>query len=128
MRYFMALGTAMLGICFMGTAPQCAAQQGAQSNNGHIQLAAWQQDHDHDYDRDHDRDQDHDRDHDRDWDRSSVPQGAYISTCRDVHIEGDHLNATCEKRNGEWKRTSLGDFQRCHSEIVNVNGNLSCDK
>lgn len=54
-----------------------------------------------------------------------LPPGDYKLTCQDMRVEGDHLYASCEKRNGDWRRTSL-DFDRCSSPIVNDNGRLRC--
>lgn len=60
-----------------------------------------------------------------DYDRR-IPRGDYVQTCRNIHIEGDRLTAECQERDGDWRRTSLDDFQRCRGEIVNINGNLTC--
>lgn len=83
------------------------------------------QDDRHDNDRhDNDRHDDHDRDHDRD----RVPDGGYRQTCRDIHVAGDALQASCQKRNGKWRNTSLRDFRRCSSSIENDNGKLVCNR
>jgi hypothetical protein len=54
-----------------------------------------------------------------------LPPGDYKLTCQDMHVDGDRLFASCQKRNGDWRRTSL-DFDRCSSPIVNDNGHLTC--
>jgi hypothetical protein len=54
-----------------------------------------------------------------------LPPGDYKLTCQDMQVDGDRLSASCQKRNGEWRRTSL-DFDRCSSPIVNDNGHLTC--
>ncbi len=78
-------------------------------------------------DQDHDRhDGDRDRDHDRRYERDRVPDGSYRQTCRDEHVEGDRLYARCERRNNDWRNTSLKHFDRCRGEITNVNGRLEC--
>lgn len=57
-----------------------------------------------------------------------LPPGDYQLTCQNMHMEGDRLEARCEKRNGGWRRTSLDDVQRCTNAIVNDNGHLFCEK
>jgi hypothetical protein len=121
MKYFFAFGTAMLGLCLLNTGTQCVAQ--TPSKGAQLQTVAWQ-DHDHDQDRDHDRNNDHDRDHDR----ANVPSGSYAETCRDIRVNGDRIEATCDNGRGKWRQTSLDNFQRCNSEIVNLHGHLSCNK
>src|SRR5262249_13835516 len=54
-----------------------------------------------------------------------VPQGSYQQTCRDIRQNGDRLEATCEKRNGGWRTTSI-DYRGCRGEIVNDDGHLRC--
>lgn len=58
--------------------------------------------------------------------RGSIPRGDYVQSCRNIHIRGDRLVAECQERDGDWRRTSLDDFNRCSGEIVNNNGNLVC--
>lgn len=82
-------------------------------------------DHDRDrpaYDNDPDRAS---RDHDFGW--RGLPPGDYQQTCRNMHVDGDRLHASCQKRNGDWRKTSL-DFNRCDSPIVNDNGRLKCNR
>ena len=81
-----------------------------------------------DADRDHDRDRDHDHDADRDRDRGrdNGPRGSYSQTCQDVRVNGSTLEARCQKRNGQWKQTSLRNFDRCSGDIENNNGKLRC--
>jgi CVNH domain len=73
-----------------------------------------------DRDRDHDRDWDWDRDH-----RSRIPRGSYVQTCQDIRVNGNDLQARCQKKNGGWKNASLGNFYRCR-DIENDNGKLRC--
>jgi len=99
-------------------------------------------DHDRDRDRDHDADRDRDRDHDRDhdyrgdrnderhwdWDRdhrNRIPRGTYVQTCQNITVNGNRLNASCQKRNGQSKNTHLDNFQNCR-DIENENGKLRC--
>ncbi|HKF21989.1 MAG TPA: CVNH domain-containing protein [Candidatus Angelobacter sp.] len=53
-----------------------------------------------------------------------VPPGTYQQTCRNIRIDGDRLTATCQKRNGDWRDTSLKNFAYCR--IENDNGRLRC--
>ena len=89
-------------------------------------------DHDRDRDYDHDRDRNHDyrqdRDQDWDWDRdhrNRLPRGSYFQTCQNIQVHGDTLQASCQKRNGGWKNTSLRNFRECR-DIENNNGKLRC--
>lgn len=59
--------------------------------------------------------------------QGGLPPGDYQLTCQNMRVDGDHLSATCEKRNGGWRDTTL-DFDRCSSPIVNDNGNLRCQR
>ena len=79
-----------------------------------------------DYDRD--RDQDHDRDRDRVLDRdryNGTPRGSYYQTCQNVQVHGNTLTASCQKKNGKLKTTSLHNYQQCR-DIENDNGKLRC--
>jgi hypothetical protein len=55
-----------------------------------------------------------------------VPSGSYRQTCRDPRVEGSVLYATCANNDSSWQNTSLPDFRRCRTEIINDNGNLRC--
>ncbi len=83
----------------------------------------YQQDRDRDRD-DRDR-RDRDRDRDRDHDRNRMPRGSYEQTCRNIHMDGSTLKATCRKRDNRWRDTSLKHADRCR-EIENDNGRLQC--
>ncbi len=58
--------------------------------------------------------------------RGGLPGGSYTQTCQNVRMSGDELNATCQKRNGGWRNTSLDEYQNCRSDITNDNGRLRC--
>ena len=58
--------------------------------------------------------------------RGGIPAGTYTQTCRNVSVQGDRLVAECQKRNGDWRQTSLDDFQRCTSAPANDDGRLVC--
>jgi CVNH domain len=56
-----------------------------------------------------------------------LPGGSYTQTCRDIYSGGANtLYATCKTSNGDWRRTQLGRFQECASDISNQNGRLQC--
>ncbi len=55
-----------------------------------------------------------------------APGGTYLQTCRDVGVRGSTLYATCQNASSGWQSTELRDFQRCSSDIQNINGNLQC--
>ncbi len=87
-------------------------------------------------DRDRDRDYDHDGDNDRDrngnwgynrggYGDNGIPYGSYSQTCQNIRVNGNRLDASCQKRNGKLKHTSLNNFQGCR-EIENDNGKLRC--
>lgn len=85
-------------------------------------------DRDRDRDRDHDRDRDRDHDGDRDRDRGYAPRGSYSQSCRDIHAQGNSLQAVCQTVNGNWVPTTINEFDRCVGEIVNDDGRLECTR
>jgi|SRR5215813_7043354 len=58
--------------------------------------------------------------------RGRVPSGSYQQTCQNIRVDGNRLNATCQKLNGGWHNTSLKDFNYCRGRIENDNGHLRC--
>jgi hypothetical protein len=74
-----------------------------------------------------DRDRDHDRDGDRDRNGYNGPPGSYSQTCSNIQVNGNTLQATCQKRNGKTKNTSLRNFRDCR-DIQNDNGKLRCTR
>ena len=65
---------------------------------------------------------------DRHDDHNGPPSGGYMQTCRDLQTFGSTLQASCQKRNGRWRQTSLRHFDRCVGEIENNNGKLVCSR
>jgi hypothetical protein len=57
-----------------------------------------------------------------------LPPGDYKRTCQNMSVNGDRLNATCQKVDGGWNNTSLKNFNQCRRGIVNDDGNLRCQK
>jgi hypothetical protein len=75
---------------------------------------------------DHDRDRDHDGDRDHDRDRyNGAPRGSYYQTCQNVQVNGNTLTASCQKKNGKLRNTSLHNYGQCR-DIENDNGKLRC--
>lgn len=98
------------------------------NNDGHLQCGGGNGSADRDRDRDWDRDRDRDRDRgNRSGWQGNLPPGDYVQTCRNVSVDGDRLNAECQTRDGNWRRTSLDDIDRCGA-IVNDNGHLMCGR
>lgn len=69
-----------------------------------------------------------DRDRDRNGNYGNAyngPQGSYVQTCTNIRVSGNKLEASCQKRNGQMKNSSLKNFQQCR-DIENDNGKLRC--
>jgi CVNH domain len=92
-----------------------------QNVNGSLQCAAGNVGYNRGRDGDHDHDGDHDRNGDHRW-----PRGSYAQTCQNISISGDTLQASCQKKNGSWRQTSLRHYDRCNADIANNNGKLKC--
>ena len=60
--------------------------------------------------------------------RGGVPSGTYTQTCRNIRMNGNRLEAECQARNGDWRRTSLDDVDRCTSAPANDDGHLMCGR
>jgi hypothetical protein len=69
------------------------------------------------------RNGDYGRDRNRGYDRE--PRGSYVQSCQNINISGNTLRASCQKRNGGWRQTSLRNYNQCR-DIVNNNGKLQC--
>jgi CVNH domain len=62
------------------------------------------------------------------WQGRGIPPGDYKLTCRNIRANGNRLDASCEKRNGNWRNTTLDNYDRCRSMIVNDDGHLRCGR
>jgi hypothetical protein len=101
---------------------QCSG--GIINNNGRLQCGAGNG---YGYpNRDRGYDNDNDRDRRGNW-QGNLPPGDYAQTCRNVTANGNRLDAECQKRDGNWRRTSL-DLDRCNSPIANDDGRLVCGR
>ena len=56
---------------------------------------------------------------------NGVPGGSYSQTCQNITVSGNTLHASCQKKNGKMKDTSLKNFGSCR-DIANDNGKLRC--
>lgn len=54
-----------------------------------------------------------------------LPQGGYQQTCQNIRMNGDRLEARCQKRDGGWRDTSM-DYRTCGGTVINDDGNLRC--
>jgi len=75
--------------------------------------------------RDRDRDGDRDRGNGR-YRNNGAPDGSYTQTCQNINMNGDTLQASCQKKNGKMKNTSLKNVNQCRGDIANDNGKLRC--
>jgi hypothetical protein len=55
-----------------------------------------------------------------------LPPGSYISTCKDVRMQGTTLHATCDNGKDHWIPAELRDAHKCSGDIANMNGTLRC--
>ncbi|HEY5030641.1 MAG TPA: CVNH domain-containing protein [Candidatus Angelobacter sp.] len=71
-----------------------------------------------------------DRDHDQNGNyrnESNGPRGSYSQTCQNIQVNGDTLQASCQKKNGKAKNSTLRNYQQCR-DIQNDNGKLRCSR
>jgi hypothetical protein len=55
-----------------------------------------------------------------------LPPGSYISTCKDVHMKGTTLYASCNNGKDRWLNAELHEAHKCSGDIANQNGALRC--
>jgi hypothetical protein len=56
------------------------------------------------------------------------PRGTYRDTCANIRMDGYTLRASCQRRNGSWRWTSLDDAFACDDRIANFDGRLVCTR
>jgi hypothetical protein len=56
----------------------------------------------------------------------ALPPGDYQKSCQNIHINGSDLVASCQKKDGSWKDTTLKNANSCGGRIINMDGNLRC--
>ena len=54
------------------------------------------------------------------------PKGSYQRSCFGISFDGHTLTASCLTRGGTPVSTSLPFADRCHRDIANINGTLTC--
>ncbi len=57
-----------------------------------------------------------------------IPPGTYKHSCRNIHVRGRNLVASCNDAHGHWKHTTLHDYSLCHGNISNAGGRLHCNR
>jgi len=55
-----------------------------------------------------------------------LPQGPYLSECKDVRMLRDTLTAFCPKGDGTWHTTQLLQASSCTGGVANAGGDLVC--
>ncbi|HEY6968856.1 MAG TPA: CVNH domain-containing protein [Candidatus Angelobacter sp.] len=60
--------------------------------------------------------------------QGGVPPGTYTQTCRNIRTYGNTLEAECQRRDGDWRRTSLDQIDHCTSAPANDDGHLVCGR
>jgi hypothetical protein len=55
----------------------------------------------------------------------ALPAGSYQQTCKNIRVNGNDLEASCQKTDGSFQNTTLKNANSC-SQIVNENGTLRC--
>ena len=73
-----------------------------------------------------DRGQNGDRDQNDDRANYNGPRGSYAQSCQNITTNSHTLQASCQKKNGGWRQTSLHNYNRCNGDIFNNNGKLQC--
>jgi hypothetical protein len=65
---------------------------------------------------------------DRGHDYDVGPRGSYRDTCENIRMDGYTLRATCQRRDGSWRWTSLDNAYDCEGRIANFDGRLTCTR
>jgi len=58
-------------------------------------------------------------------DYGNLPRGDYKQTCQNMRMDGNRLVASCQKKDGGWRSTSLDNAYQCRN-VYNDNGHLRC--
>lgn len=62
----------------------------------------------------------------KDRKRRHLPGGSYKHSCHDIRMHHGRLEAECQKKDGEWRSTSI-KVDKCYGSIENDNGKLRCE-
>jgi hypothetical protein len=60
--------------------------------------------------------------------QEGLPSGDYTQSCRNIRVNAGRLEADCQTRDGDFRHTSLNDYDDCRGGIVNDDGHLRCQK
>ncbi|MFO1056993.1 MAG: CVNH domain-containing protein [Dongiaceae bacterium] len=55
-----------------------------------------------------------------------MPGGSWQQTCRNSYVQGNTLYASCQRRDGGWRDSSLNYRQCNNNKVANDNGRLIC--
>jgi len=55
-----------------------------------------------------------------------LPPGSYISSCKDVRMQGTTLMASCNNGKDRFVAAEMRDAHKCTGDIMNENGKLKC--
>ncbi|HZI55739.1 MAG TPA: CVNH domain-containing protein [Verrucomicrobiae bacterium] len=55
-----------------------------------------------------------------------LPPGSYISSCKDVRLQGTTLVASCNNGKDRWVPAELREAHKCSGDITNHEGKLQC--
>jgi hypothetical protein len=58
--------------------------------------------------------------------RGTLPQGSYLSECKDARMLQDTLTAFCPRGDGTWQTTQLVNASSCPAGVQNAGGDLVC--
>ena len=56
----------------------------------------------------------------------TIPPGSYLSSCKDVRLQGTTLAASCTDAKGKDLSTELRNANQCSGDIANQGGSLRC--
>jgi hypothetical protein len=58
--------------------------------------------------------------------QGAIPQGSYLSECKEVRMLQDTLTAFCPRGDGTWQTTQLVNASSCAGGVQNAGGDLLC--
>jgi hypothetical protein len=102
--------------------------QGRDGNRHNRDHGQYDRDQNGNRDQNGDRGQYGNRDQDNDRGNYNGPSGSYSQSCQNISTNGNTLQASCQKKNGGWRQTSLRNYNRCNGDIANNNGKLQCSR
>lgn len=58
--------------------------------------------------------------------QGTLPQGSYLTECKEVRMLGDTLTGFCPRGDGTWQTTQLVNASSCPGGVQNAGGDLVC--